>query len=198
MVHAGVVSSSPRLRLMLGSLRRRRSSGGRRLRWRWRCLRHHSITILVARFLVTTGLHWSPFGLLIAGLGVIITHPWCFDWALYPSMPLLVTLETSHHAALVSELGWLQADCALPLHDPVYRRWILVALVYRLGGGFIRHVVKVAGTGGLSGRLAVTAKPPATSLLHLMLCPPPLIICRGMHDPLSPCVEVTVGGPGLR
>merc|ERR1711872_800885 len=61
--------------------------------WRWRCLRHHSITILVARFLVTTGLHWSPFGLLIAGLGVIITHPWCFDWALYPSMPLKCNQE---------------------------------------------------------------------------------------------------------
>ena len=108
-------------------------------------------------------------------------------------MPLLVTLETSHHAALVSELGWLQADCALPLHDPVYRRWILVALVYRLGGAFIRYVVEVAGIGGLSERLAVSVKPPATSLLHFMLRPPLLIICSGMCDPLSPRVEVTVG-----
>ena len=57
MVHAGVVSSSPRLRLMLGSLRRRRSSGGRRLCRRWRRLRYYSVTIGVARFLVTTGLH---------------------------------------------------------------------------------------------------------------------------------------------
>ena len=176
MMHAGVVSSSPRLRLMLGSLRRRRPSGGRRLCRRWRCLRHYFVAILVARFLVTTGLHLSPFGLLITVLGVIITHPWCFDRALCPPMPVLVTLETSHHTSLVSELGWLQADCALPLHDPVYRRLILVTLIYRFGGALIRHVVKLAGTGGLSGRLAVTAKSPTTSLLHLMLCPPPLII----------------------
>merc|ERR1711872_1215214 len=103
---------------------------------------------------ITTGLHWSPFGLLIAGLGVIITHPWRLDRALCPSMPLLVTLEISYHAILVSILGWLEADCALPLHDPVDRWWILVALVHRLGRASICYVVKVAGTGGLSGWLA--------------------------------------------
>ena len=113
-------------------------------------------------------------------------------------MPLLVALEASHHAALVSKLGRLQADGAVPLYNPVYRRWLLAALVHRLGGSFIRHVVNVAGVGGLSGRLAVPVKPSATSLLHFMLRPPLLIVCRGMRDPLSPRMEVTAGRPGLR
>ena len=165
---------------MLGSLHRRRSSGGRQLCRCRRCLRHYSITTLVARFLITMGLHWSPFGLLIAGLGVIITHPWRLDRALCPSMPLLVTLETSYHALLVSILGRLEADCALPLHDPVDCWRIRVALVHRFGGASICYVVKVAGTGGMSGWLAVTTKPSATSLLLFMLRPPPLIVGRGM------------------
>ena len=154
---------------MRGSLHHRRSSGGRRLCRCWRCLRHYSVTTLIARFFITTGLCWSPFGLLIAVLGVIITHPWCFDRAVCPSMPLLVTPETSHHTILVSKLSRLEADCALPLHDPVDCWRIRVTLVHRFGEPAICYVVKVAGTGGMSGWLAVTTKPSATSLLLLML-----------------------------
>ena len=165
---------------MFSSLSRRCSSGGWRLCRCWRCLRHYSVTTMIARFFITAGLTLSPFGLLIAGLDVIITNTRRLYRAFRHSMPLLVTPETSYHALLVAILGRLEADGALPLHDPVdcWRVW--VALVHRFSGPSICYVVKVAGTGGMSGWLAVTTKPSATSLLLLMLRPPPLIVGRGM------------------
>ena len=111
----------------------------------------------------------SPFGLLIAGLGVIITNTRRLYRAFRHSMPLLVTPETSYHALLMSILGRLEADCTLPLHDPVDYWRFQVVVVHRFGGYSICYMVKVAGSGGVSGWLAVSTKPAATSLLLLML-----------------------------
>ena len=173
---ASVVSPSPCLRTMFDDLSRRRSSGGRRLCRCWCCLRHYSITTMIARLVITAGLSRSPFGLLIASLGVIITNPSRLRRTICHSVPFLVTLMTPHHAVLVLILGRLKADSALPSHDPVNYRLFHGVVVHRFGGCSVRHMVEMARSSIRPGWSAVSGISTATSLLLLLLCPPTLVV----------------------
>ena len=124
---------------------------------------------MIARLFITAGLSLSPFGLLIAGLDVIITNTRRLYRAFRHSVPFLVTPETPQYTFLVSVFSRLEADRTLPPHNPVDYRRLQVVVVHRFGRYPICYVVEVAGSGGVPGWLAVSPKSAATSLLLFML-----------------------------